>query len=91
MAHCTLAPTGHWRIKQAHDALPGRSIGFARDQVADRDSRFLDHAYEQGAGIEGAADASGEAPKLLLAEDAQGELYLGTNLGRQPACVRTGS
>ncbi len=73
---CTPAPIGHLRIKESVEAMAGLpAIGFSRDEVIARDSRFLEYAYEQGAAIGGATGAGGEAPKLLLAEDAQGALY----------------
>ena len=50
-------------------------LGFSREEVISRDSRFLEYAYEQGAAIGGATGAGGEAPKLLLTEDRQGALH----------------
>lgn len=76
LGRCTPAPIGHLRIKESVQALvSGPSIGFRRDEVVNRDTRFLEYAYEQGAAIGGATGAGGEAPKLLLAEDRQGLLH----------------
>ena len=43
--------------------------------MIDRDNDFLEYAHEQGAAIGGATGAGGEAPKLLMAEAADGLLY----------------
>jgi serine/threonine-protein kinase HipA len=76
LQRCTPAPIGHLRIKESVEALAqGHSIGFDRNEVIARDSRFLEYAYEQGAAVGGATGAGGEAPKLLLAEDAQGRMH----------------
>ncbi|HEY0287558.1 MAG TPA: HipA domain-containing protein [Pseudomonas sp.] len=76
LGRCTPAPVGHLRIKQSVEAmLKGASMGFSRQEVITRDSRFLEYAYEQGAAVGGATGAGGEAPKLLLAEDSQGLLH----------------
>ncbi len=75
LAQCTPAPIGHLRIKSAFEALRGPSIGFPMAEVVARDARFLEYAYEQGAAIGGATGAGGEAPKLLLTEDADGLLH----------------
>jgi len=85
LAQCTPAPVGHLRIKSSHEALVGPSIGFTVDEVATRDARFLEYAYEQGAAIGGATGAGGEAPKLLLTEDADGLLHPDAMLGDQHA------
>ncbi len=75
LAQCAPAPVGHLRIKSAFEALAGPSVGFPRPEVVARDARFLEYAYEQGAAIGGATGAGGEAPKLLLSEDADGLLH----------------
>jgi len=76
LARCTPAPIGHLRVKEAVEAMAGApAIGFSREEVVSRDTRFLEYAYEQGAAIGGATGAGGEAPKLLLAEGTQGLLY----------------
>lgn len=76
LSRCTPAPIGHLRIKEAVESMPkGHSLGFTRQEVITRDSRFLEFAYEQGAAVGGATGAGGEAPKLLLAEDAEGLLH----------------
>lgn len=76
LGHSTPAPVGNMRIKESIEALSDRPpIGFPRQEVIIRDHAFLDYAYEQGAAIGGASGAGGEAPKLLMAEDAKGLLY----------------
>lgn len=77
LSRCTRAPIGQLRIREA---APVRDevapIAFRRDQVIDLGSDFLDHAYAQGAPLGSATGAGGDAPKLLLTEGNQGELYL---------------
>ena len=75
LGRCTPAPIGNLRIKESAGAIAGSPVlGFTRDEVVSRDSRFLEYAYEQGAAIGGATGAGGEAPKLLLTEDRHGAL-----------------
>ena len=76
LARCTPAPIGNRRIKESASAIAGSPVlGFTREDVVSRDSRFLEYAYEQGAAVGGATGAGGEAPKLLLAEDRYGTLH----------------
>lgn len=76
LSRCTPAPIGNLRIKEAAEAIAeSPMLGFSRDDVISRDTRFLEYAYEQGAAIGGATGAGGEAPKLLLTEDRQGALH----------------
>lgn len=75
LSRSTPAPVGHMRIKESVEALDTRPLGFQREAIITRDSRFLEYAYEQGAAIGGATGAGGEAPKLLMAEDREGLLY----------------
>jgi serine/threonine-protein kinase HipA len=77
LQRCCAAPIGHLRIKESVDNVltQGQVIGFPREEVIRRDTRFLDYAYERGAAIGGATGAGGEAPKLLLVEDAAGNLF----------------
>lgn len=76
LGRCTPAPIGNLRIKESAEAIAGSPVlGFTRDEVVSRDSRFLEYAYEQGAAIGGATGAGGEAPKLLLTEDRNGALH----------------
>lgn len=74
LQRCTLAPVGNLRVKESV-AAPCVAAGFPREEVIRRDIRFLDYAYERGAAVGGATGAGGEAPKLLLAEDAAGDLH----------------
>ncbi|HWH86384.1 MAG TPA: HipA domain-containing protein [Pseudomonas sp.] len=76
LGRSTPAPIGNMRIKESAEAVDERQpIGFKREEVIHRDSRFLEYAYELGAAIGGATGAGGEAPKLLLAENKAGLLY----------------
>ncbi|WP_417702426.1 type II toxin-antitoxin system HipA family toxin [Pseudomonas sp.] len=76
LSRCAPAPVGNLRIKEAATALQGNPLlGFSREDVINRDARFLEYAYEQGAAIGGATGAGGEAPKLLLTEDREGVLH----------------
>lgn len=72
----TPAPIGNMRIKESAEFVDQREpIGFERQDVINRNNRFLEYAYEQGAAIGGATGAGGEAPKLLLAQNKAGLLY----------------
>lgn len=76
LERCTPSPVGHLRIKESLGYLrEGRVMGFDRREVVQRNSEFLEYAYEQGAAIGGATGAGGEAPKLLLVEAEDGRLY----------------
>ena len=76
LAQSTPAPIGNMRIKESVDVVGQReAMGFERQDVISRDNRFLEYAYEQGAAIGGATGAGGEAPKLLLAQGKDGNLY----------------
>ena len=76
LGRSTPAPIGNMRIKESAEAVDERQpIGFKREDVIHRDSRFLEYAYELGAAIGGATGAGGEAPKLLLTENREGLLF----------------
>lgn len=76
LGRSTPAPVGNMRIKESAEVIDERKpIGFKREDVIQRDNRFLEYAYELGAAIGGATGAGGEAPKLLLAENKSGLLY----------------
>lgn len=76
LGRSTPAPIGNMRIKESTEVIDERKpIGFKREDVIQRDNRFLEYAYELGAAIGGATGAGGEAPKLLLAENKAGLLY----------------
>ncbi|WP_322614508.1 type II toxin-antitoxin system HipA family toxin [Pseudomonas sp. BIC9C] len=72
------APIGHLRIKGATGMLhPAEKVtgGFTREEVIQEGMSFLDQARESGMAISGALGAGGEAPKMLLVEDASGRFY----------------
>lgn len=78
LARSTPAPVGHLRIKESmayFEAHVGEHAGFARQDIVDRDTRFIEYAYEMGAAIGGATGAGGAAPKLLMSEDRHGRLH----------------
>jgi serine/threonine-protein kinase HipA len=76
LARSTPAPIGNMRVKESAEVVDQREpIGFERQDVINRNNRFLEYAYEQGAAIGGATGAGGEAPKLLLAENKAGLVY----------------
>lgn len=80
----TPSPIGHMRIKQSLPYLAeGKPMGFSRNEVAERNTDFLEYAYEQGAAIGGATGAGGEAPKLLLAEHHDGLMYAEATLSAE--------
>ena len=72
LRHCCSSPIGHSRIKQAVEPTPPGSSGFTKEEVLRRDTGFLEFAAESGASVGGATGAGGEAPKVLLVEDAAG-------------------
>ena len=84
LERCTPSPIGHMRIKQSLPYLDeGEAMGFSRTEVAERNTDFLEYAYEQGAAIGGATGAGGEAPKLLLAEDHSGLMFAEATLSAE--------
>jgi len=70
----TEAPIGHMRVATSVSE-PTAPIPFTKEEVCRRDVGFLEHAAEVGASIGGATGAGGDAPKVLLAEDADGYVY----------------
>lgn len=78
LARSTPAPIGHLRIKESMAYFAddvGQHPGFARQDIIERESGFIEYAYEMGAAIGGASGAGGAAPKLLMSEDRQGRLH----------------
>lgn len=72
------APIGHMRIKSAAGALCSAQKlagGFNRDEVVQKGMGILGQAMESGMVISGVLGAGGEAPKIMLVEDASGQLY----------------
>jgi serine/threonine-protein kinase HipA len=70
----TVAPIGHLRITRPSEEAPP-PIPFTKDEVCTRSVTFLEYAAERGAAIGGATGAGGDAPKVLLVEDAAGHVY----------------
>jgi len=76
LSRCTPSPIGHLRIKESFEQIDQtRKEAFARKEVVDRTSDFLEYAYESGAALGGATGAQGEAPKLIMVEGKDGALY----------------
>ena len=76
LSRCTPSPIGHLRVKESFEHIDqSRKEAFARKEVVDRTSDFLEYAYESGAALGGATGAQGEAPKLIMVEDGDGALY----------------
>tara|TARA_R110001599_G_scaffold43803_3_gene130864 strand:+ start:2715 stop:4076 length:1362 start_codon:yes stop_codon:yes gene_type:complete len=76
LGRCTPSPIGNLRVKESVEALEDTGEeAFARQEVVTRTNDFLEYAYEAGAALGGATGAQGEAPKLLLAEGPDGQLY----------------
>jgi serine/threonine-protein kinase HipA len=76
LGRCTPSPIGNLRVKESVEALEDSGVeAFARQEVVERTNDFLEYAYEAGAALGGATGAQGEAPKLLLAEGHDGQLY----------------
>lgn len=70
----TVAPIGHMRVSRAEAEIV-TAIPFSKDEVCRRSVAFLDHAAELGSAIGGATGAGGDAPKVLLVEDGEGNVY----------------
>ncbi|MCH2338469.1 type II toxin-antitoxin system HipA family toxin [Pseudomonas sp. NPDC047963] len=86
LERCAPAPIGHLRVKESISHIEvGSSVAFDRAEVVERTSAFLEYAYEQGAAIGGATGAGGEAPKLLMTEDARGDLNADATLADEQA------
>lgn len=75
LQHATIAPVGNMRIKQA---VPEEAAlrTFPAEQVINRQTDFLEYAQANGAIAGGATGAGGEAPKLLLRQNPQGEVWI---------------
>ncbi len=81
MLRGSAAPVGHLRIKLAAEAFaaalePGGPPRFTRADVARLGERVIDEALHAGVPIAAALGAGGEAPKVLLVEDASGRYAL---------------
>jgi len=74
----TIAPIGHLRIKEALEDLEGEGSRrlFSVQDVANRDTDFLEYAAERGAIAGGATGAGGEAPKFLLTQSQNNQLWI---------------
>ncbi|MBB2884968.1 MULTISPECIES: type II toxin-antitoxin system HipA family toxin [Pseudomonas] len=84
----TAAPIGHMRVKSAGETYPAGKVsgGVTRAEVVQDGMGFLDQARESGMSINGALGVGGQAPKMLLAEDASGRLYPDGALRDADAC-----
>lgn len=78
----TVGPIGHLRVAPV-EVEPRAPIPFSKDEVCRRSASFLEHAADMGAAIGGATGAGGDAPKVLLSEDATGSVYPDSTLPDQ--------
>ncbi|MAB98410.1 MAG: toxin HipA [Pseudomonadaceae bacterium] len=86
LGQCTPAPIGNLRIKESVERLEtSHKEGFERDEIINRDTDFLEYAYESGAALGGATGAQGEAPKLVLTEAHDGLFYADAMLADEGA------
>lgn len=82
----TIAPIGNLRIKEAVERvatqIPEQSrvtqLRFPVAMVLERDTDFLEYAQQMGAASGGATGAGGEAPKLLLRQNRNQEVWIDT-------------
>lgn len=78
----TIAPVGNLRIKESLPQLPAnsqlKSRRFPAEWAIERDTDFLEYAQQMGAASGGATGAGGEAPKLLLRRNSNGEVWIDT-------------
>lgn len=75
-----VAPIGNWRVKEAVEELPkldeAQTMRFAVEEVANRDTDFLEYAQDRGAISGGATGAGGEAPKLLVRVSDENQVWI---------------
>lgn len=81
LAQAAIAPVGNLRIKEAVpqkvDYVNG-DYRFTVDDVVERQHDFLEYAQDMGAVSGGATGATGEAPKLLLRQTADQQIWIDT-------------
>lgn len=75
LCHHTTGPIGHLRIASPEQSAR-EPLAFSRQEVCRWGAELLGHAAASGARLGGAAGAGGDAPKVLLVEDIEGNLYL---------------
>lgn len=86
LAQGSIAPIGNLRIKEAVESvlaqMPEQSRitqrRFPLAMVLERDTDFLEYAQQMGAASGGATGAGGEAPKLLLRQNRDREVWIDT-------------
>lgn len=80
LQNAVIAPIGNMRIKECvtevHDQV--RDIRFTQQDVTSRHTDFLEYAQAVGAASGGATGAGGEAPKLLLCQNANNDVWIDT-------------
>jgi serine/threonine-protein kinase HipA len=73
-------PVGNCRVREAFNWLQERSPqqvqGFTFAEVAQRGEAFTEYLAEHGLFVAGSSAVQGEWPKILLTEDASGQLFL---------------
>ena len=67
-------PIGNLRVREASMRLLEDSVehaGFSYADVVERQSDFIEYAWQHGASVAGSSGAQGDAPKFLLTQDKQ--------------------
>lgn len=72
----TVAPIGNLRVEEAIPPTRSEEKRFPRAAVIEREGAFLEYAAEAGANVGGATGAGGDSPKLLLRQNAAGEVWI---------------
>lgn len=80
LQHAIIAPVGNIRIKECvqdvHELV--KEVKFSQQDVTSRNTDFLEYAQVMGAASGGATGAGGEAPKLLLCQNKNDEVWIDT-------------
>lgn len=81
LQHAVIAPVGNLRIKQCVEqaAEHVQDMHFSVQDVVTYNRDFLSYAQQLGAASGGATGAGGEAPKLLLAVNSRGNVWIDTH------------
>lgn len=72
----TAAPVGNLRIAESVPPRAGTPRRFPAEAVVDREYDFIAWAAEHGAQVGGATGAGGDSPKLVLRQDADGQVWI---------------
>jgi serine/threonine-protein kinase HipA len=72
----TVAPIGNLRIEEALPSDRAPPQRFPRRAVIDHENAFIEYAADAGAQVGGATGAGGDSPKVLLRQDASGQVWI---------------